>query len=350
VPHSESPSRGTSVSGNEAAPTSGPQKSRENTTEPTVRHIPIMVEGREEPLNIGAATARSENAKKPSDFYPPNVNKMPPTSLKVNNLKNVQNQEPTSPLSPIPSDQPIPMGYHLESVDNNVAPVSVSGASKIQRGEVENQNQDLNDIEDLIENNKIAIKDAERFIKKYEEQQMNVRNNREYDAITKEMELQHLEIQILEKKIKEAYGKIELKNSEIDETKHRLEEREKDLIAKKNELSIISTESEEDEKKYLKSRESLAKKVDPRLLVSYDRTRKNMRNGLAVVPVHRDACGGCFNIVPAQKQAEVREKKKIIICEHCGRILADVIEVIEPEVVIKRRTKRATTKKKIIKK
>jgi len=98
---------------------------------------------------------------------------------------------------------------------------------------VEKQNQDLNDVESLIENNKTAIKDAERFIKKYEEQQMNVRNNREYDAITKEMELQHLEIQILEKKIKEAYGKIELKNTEIEETKHRLEEREKDLVAKK---------------------------------------------------------------------------------------------------------------------
>ena len=125
---------------------------------------------------------------------------------------------------------------------------------------VEKQNQDLNDIESLIENNKTAIKDAERFIKKYEEQQMNVRNNREYDAITKEMELQHLEIQILEKKIKEAYGKIELKNTEIEETKHRLEEREKDLVAKKKELSTITAESEEDEKKYLKSRESLAKK------------------------------------------------------------------------------------------
>jgi predicted nucleic acid-binding Zn-ribbon protein len=114
---------------------------------------------------------------------------------------------------------------------------------------VEKQNQDLADVESLIDNNKTAIKDAERFIKKYEEQQMNVRNNREYDAITKEMELQHLEIQILEKKIKEAYGKIELKNTEIEETKHRLEEREKDLVTKKKELSTITAESEEDEKK-----------------------------------------------------------------------------------------------------
>ena len=117
---------------------------------------------------------------------------------------------------------------------------------------VEKQNQDLNDIESLIDNNKTAIKDAERFIKKYEEQQMNVRNNREYDAITKEMELQHLEIQILEKKIKEAYTKIESKNTEIEETKHRLDEREKDLVVKKKELSTITAESEEDEKKYLK--------------------------------------------------------------------------------------------------
>lgn len=166
VPHSESPSRGTSVSGAAAAPTSGasvptygPAKSRENTTEPTVRHIPIMVEGREEPLNIGAATARSESAKKPSDFYPSNVNKVerprdqppkPPTSLKVNNLKNVQNQEPTSPLSPIPSDQPIPMGYHLESVDNVAAPASVSGTAKIQSGEGEN-NQDQKSRENTID-------------------------------------------------------------------------------------------------------------------------------------------------------------------------------------------------------
>ena len=112
---------------------------------------------------------------------------------------------------------------------------------------VEKQNQDLNDIESLIENNKTAIKDAERFIKKYEEQQMNVRNNREYDAITKEMELQHLEIQILEKKIKEAYTKIESKNTEIEETKHRLDEREKDLVFKKKELSTITAESDEDE-------------------------------------------------------------------------------------------------------
>ena len=210
---------------------------------------------------------------------------------------------------------------------------------------VEKQNQDLKEIDTAIENHKTAIKDAERFIKKYEEQQMNVRNNREYDAITKEMELQSLEIQILEKKIKEAYAKIELKNIEIEETKSRLEEREKDLTTKKEELATITQESEEDEEKYNKSRELLAKKADPRLLVSYEKVRKNMRNGLAVVPVNRDACGGCFNIVPAQKQAEIREKKKIIICEHCGRILAEVVEVVEEEVVPKRRTKRAIVTK-----
>jgi uncharacterized protein len=145
--------------------------------------------------------------------------------------------------------------------------------------------------------------------------------------------------------IKEAYAKIELKNIEIEETKSRLEEREKDLTTKKEELATITQESEEDEEKYNKSRELLAKKADPRLLVSYEKVRKNMRNGLAVVPVNRDACGGCFNIVPAQKQAEIREKKKIIICEHCGRILAEVVDVVEEEVVPKRRTKRASVTK-----
>ena len=110
-------------------------------------------------------------------------------------------------------------------------------------------------------------------------------------------------------------------------------------------MATITQESEEDEEKYNKSRELFAKKADPRLLVSYEKVRKNMRNGLAVVPVNRDACGGCFNIVPAKKQAEIREKKKIIICEHCGRILAEVVDVVEEEVVPKRRTKRASVTK-----
>lgn len=207
---------------------------------------------------------------------------------------------------------------------------------------VDKQNQELADLEGNINSNKTAIKDAEKLIKKYEEQQMNVRNNREYDAITKEVELQQLEIQILEKRIKEAYAKIDAKKEEIDQTKNTLSEREKDLDSKKQELETITKESESDEEKLLKDREKAAKNVEDRLFKSYEKVRKNMRNGLAVVPVKRGACGGCFNVVPPQQQAEIREKKKIIVCEHCGRILADVEDEIVEEVKPKRRTKRST--------
>lgn len=207
---------------------------------------------------------------------------------------------------------------------------------------VDKQNQELADMEAAIDNNKVAIKDAEKLIKKYEEQQMNVRNNREYDAITKEVELQNLEIQILEKRIKEAYDKIDLKKEEIEVTKTTLSERSKDLDSKKGELEVITQESEADEKKFLKDREKASKNIEERIFKSYDKVRNNMRNGLAVVSVKRGACGGCFNIVPPQKQAEIREQKKIIVCEHCGRIMADVEDEIIEEVKPKRRTKRTT--------
>jgi len=174
---------------------------------------------------------------------------------------------------------------------------------------VEKQNQELAGLEDNINSNKAAIKDAEKLIKKYEEQQMNVRNNREYDAITKEVELQQLEIQILEKRIKESYAKIDAKKEEIDQTKNTLSEREKDLDSKKGELETITKESESDEEKLLKEREKAAKNVEERLFKSYEKVRKNMRNGLAVVPVKRGACGGCFNVVPPQQQAKRKQNK-----------------------------------------
>lgn len=210
---------------------------------------------------------------------------------------------------------------------------------------VGNHNSQIDELELAISNNKTAIKDSEKLIQKYEEQQMNVRNNREYDAITKEVELQQLEIQILEKRIKEAYAKIESKNEEIADTKNALEERKKDLESKKSELDNITTESQEEEDKLLKGREKASKSIEDRFLLSYNKIRGNVRNGLAVVPVKRDACGGCFNIVPPQKQAEIREKKKLIVCEHCGRVLADVEEVIEEEKKPTRTRRKAAPKK-----
>lgn len=201
--------------------------------------------------------------------------------------------------------------------------------------------QEVGALDEEIEKNKLAIKDSEKLIKKYEEQQMNVRNNREYDAITKEIELQTLEIQISEKRIKEAREKIDGKQEDIENTKQLLQDRTKDLDSKKHELELIVSESEDEEQKLLQRREKAMAKVEDRLLKSYKKIRNNVKNGLAVVPVRRGACGGCFNIVPPQRQADVRDKKKLIVCEHCGRILADVDDNIEEE----KKTKKTAKKK-----
>lgn len=182
-----------------------------------------------------------------------------------------------------------------------------------------------------IEAKKQRKKDAERLIAKYKDQQMNVRNNREYEALTKEVESEELEIQLSDKKIKEANEKIDFIKREIDKTKETLDERNKDLDTKKAELDTIIQESEGEEAKLNKEKEKQAKNIEERLYRSYNKIRLNAINGLAVVMVKRHACGGCFAIVPPQRQLEIREKKKIIVCEHCGRILAGVEDVVEEE-------------------
>ncbi|TAD99148.1 MAG: hypothetical protein EAZ97_09455 [Bacteroidetes bacterium] len=174
---------------------------------------------------------------------------------------------------------------------------------------------------------KQAVKDAEKLIEKYKQQQNNVRNGREFEAIAKEIELQELEMQLLDKKIKEVAFQIKRKEGFIAETQKLKDDRSKDLENKRKELDIIIAEGEEDISKLMKDREKRSKQIDERLYLSYMKVRKNARNGLAVVSVRRDACGGCFNIVPPQRQADIKDKKKIIVCEHCGRILADVIDV-----------------------
>ncbi|MES2388360.1 MAG: C4-type zinc ribbon domain-containing protein [Bacteroidota bacterium] len=184
--------------------------------------------------------------------------------------------------------------------------------------------QDVTSLKEEISKYKQAIKDSEKLIKKYQEQQVNVRNNRVYDAISKEMESQGLDIQIFEKRIKECNFRIEQKAGEIEVNAGVLEERRKDLDNKRVELEQIMQESRDEEGKLAEKRDEAAKLVDERLYYSYKRLRENSQNGLAVVPVKRGACGGCFNMVPPQRQADIRERKKIIVCEHCGRILANV--------------------------
>lgn len=231
--------------------------------------------------------------------------------------------------------------------------VKVRGALPEEVGDLEDEivgyqtriskyNSEIEEQNDQIANNKNAMVEAEKLIKKYGEQQMNVRNNREYDAITKENELQTLEIQICEKRIKETWVRIEAKKVEIGETESILEERGKDLDSKKKELIMITSESMEEENKLNESREKAASKVEDRLLNSYNKIRNNARNGLGVVTIARNACGGCFAVVPPQRQAEVRERKKIIVCEHCGRIFVDIedLPVVEEKKPRAKRTKK----------
>lgn len=203
--------------------------------------------------------------------------------------------------------------------------------------DIDNKNKDIDDY-------KIKISEAKKLIKKYKDQQMNVRNNREYDAISKEIESQELDTKLFVKKSGENDQKIEGVKEEIKATKKIIKEKTQMLKSKKSDLDVLSSESQEEEKKLNSLKTKASKKIEPSLLLSYEKLVERQRNGLAVVRVSRSACGGCFNIVPPQRQAEVKEKKKIILCEYCGRILADVIAEIIKEKP-KRRTKRKTAKK-----
>ena len=225
--------------------------------------------------------------------------------------------------------------YELQRIDNEIDKI------KTLRGELPLEVQDLEDeiagLETRIENLKIElgeldktsstrkmdIKKAEEAIKKYSEQLDNVRNNREYDALSKEIEFQKLEIELQEKRIREAQKAKAEKEALMEESKKRYEDKVSDLEAKKGELNDIINETHKDEESLQTKSEELAATIDERLLTAYRRIRSNARNGLAVVTVDRDACGGCFNKIPPQRQLDIRSRKKIIVCEYCGRILID---------------------------
>ena len=188
---------------------------------------------------------------------------------------------------------------------------------------IEKLENDLSLVEDQIKAKKIQIEDSKASIKKYSEQQKNVRNNREFNALSKEVEFQELEIQLADKNIKEYKAQIEQKTEVIDTTKGRLGERETHLKHKKSELDAILAETEKEEKALLKKSADFEKAIEERLVKAYKRIRTNVRNGLAVVPVERGASGGSFFTIPPQVQVEIAGRKKIIIDEHSGRILVD---------------------------
>jgi uncharacterized protein len=188
---------------------------------------------------------------------------------------------------------------------------------------VNNLSEELKAAETSITDRKVTIKDAQALIKKYEGQQDKVRNNREYDAITKEIEFQNLEIQLAEKRIKEGSYALATKTEVLEVAKTEFEDRSKQLKAKQKELDEIVAETQKEEDALKKDSEKAAAIIEDRLLGAYKRVRSNSKNGLAVVVVERDACGGCFNKIPPQRQLDIRTNKKIIVCEHCGRILVD---------------------------
>lgn len=183
--------------------------------------------------------------------------------------------------------------------------------------------EEINELEDNITSKKALMKSATQLIKKYEEQQNNVKNNREFEALTKEIEIQGLEIQVAEKKIKEYTFEIGNKSKVLENAETALTERKGDLDVKKAELDKITKETEKEEDALMKKATKAEKDIEERLLIAYHKLRGNAKNGLAVVTIQRDSCGGCFNQIPPQRQVDIRQHKKIIVCEHCGRILVD---------------------------
>jgi predicted nucleic acid-binding Zn-ribbon protein len=225
--------------------------------------------------------------------------------------------------------------YSLQLVDSEIDKI------KTLRGELPLEVQDLEDeivgletrlgnLRDEVSNLEKAvgkknneIADAEALIKKYEEQQKNVRNNREFDSLSKEIEYQNLEIELFNKKIREFNFQIDEKKVVIVESETTLNDRKADLDIKKSELDEIISDTQKEEEGLYKKLDKIQAVIEDRLLSAYKRIRSNARNGLAVVSIQRDACGGCFNQIPPQRQLDIKSRKKIIVCEYCGRILVD---------------------------
>ena len=188
---------------------------------------------------------------------------------------------------------------------------------------IEKIQTDIDDFERAVTLKKGEIETAKASVERYKNQLNDVKNNREYDTLSKEIEFQSLEIELCNKKIKEAAFKIEEKRAELTQNQEVIDDRRQALEVKKNELDEIMEETRSEEEKLKLKVKELEMKIEPRLLASFKRIRKNARNGLGIVYVQRDACGGCFNKIPPQRQLDIRMHKKIIVCEYCGRILID---------------------------
>ncbi|MDE5724057.1 MAG: hypothetical protein K2H99_07730 [Paramuribaculum sp.] len=205
-------------------------------------------------------------------------------------------------------------------------PLEVADLEDVIKGlttRIENFRTEIEEIRKKSVAEKEKINDSQAKIAKYKEQIDNVRNNREFDLLSKEIEFQTLEIELSEKHINEYARMIDAKNNEITETEERLADQKHVLADKKAELDEIVSETKQDEERLREQAKALEPKIDARTLAAFKRIRKNARNGLGIVYIQRDACGGCFNRIPPQKQMEIKMHKKIIVCEYCGRIMID---------------------------
>ena len=223
--------------------------------------------------------------------------------------------------------------YELQKIDSQIDEINkVKGELPLEvqdledeieglKTRIENINNEVEEFNTLTKQRKREIDQAKIQISHYKEQQNNVRNNREYDAITKEIEYQELEIELAEKRLKEYAAGIKNKKAQLESAEAVVADRDIDLSAKKAELESIEAETADQVAALQAKAEKAKTKIDERLLVAYNRISSSVRNGLAVVSVKRDACGGCFNSIPPQHQADVRQGKKLIVCEYCGRIL-----------------------------
>lgn len=225
--------------------------------------------------------------------------------------------------------------YQLQTLDSLVDEIRIlRGELPVEVQELEStidslklriakQQEEIENLEKMIAEKKNSAKDSQSLIKKYESQQNKVRNNREFESLTKELEFQKLEIQLSEKRVKEYKASIAAKQELMKQSEDLLAEKNKDLKAKKDELEKIVSETEKEEKDLLKKSNEAKSHIDKLLLEAYNRIRPNFKNGLAVVTVERGACSGCFIKIPPQRQTEITAHKKLVVCEHCGRMLVD---------------------------
>ncbi len=232
-------------------------------------------------------------------------------------------------------EQKLRLLFQLQTIDSKIDEIrTLRGELPLQISDLEDEivgletrtsnfKEEIDALTDSLNDYKNKITDSEEKVKRYEKQQMSVKNNREFDSLNKEIEFQNLEIELSEKRIKECKEKIKERKESVKEIKESIKEKKTELKEKKAELNDITGETKIEEERLLKDSENIGAQVEERLIKAYGRIRNNVKNGIAVASIDRGACGGCHNKIPPQRQLDIANRKKIIVCEHCGRILID---------------------------